>query len=324
MRKHVRSARIVFGRELCAPVRRFVQAGVARIARELEVTAPHLGACLHAWMCELSPTGHAADFFEQPRMFPTLLLPWWLARTIGTKHDNAFDRDLVYSSMNGYYFIRLVDNVMDGHAHGEGKLLPATAFFHTEFVQTYEQYFAREHSFWDLFRKAWIRTNEAAVRGGFTTEFGIEEFKAIAAAKLAAAQIPIAATAYHFGRPDLIPCWLDFCDQLAQWFQMMDDVFDWRCDLRSGQTSYFLSEAQRRRNRGEVVEAWVVREGFDWGMEYLQVGLRQLRAASRALGSDDLEVFLVRRGERLDCDRKTLGKGLSALRHAATVLELCS
>jgi hypothetical protein len=308
--------------ELSSQVYGFVKAAVERIAAELSVTAPYLGTRVHDWMRKVSPSGHTIAFFDQPRIFPLLSLPWWLGRVTEAECDEAFHRDLVYSSVNGYYFIRLLDNVMDGHSRGDERLLPAAAFFHTEFVRIYEQYFPLGHPFWGLFRKEWMRTNEAAVRGAFTRTFNNEDFNAITVAKLAAAKIPLGATAFRVGRPDVLPRWLGFCERLARWFQMMDDLFDWHRDLQLGQQSYFLSEAQRRKRTGESVEAWVIRAGFNWGIEHLRCGLSELRTASHELGSDDLECFLIRRGERLAQDREELGAGLTALREVATILEL--
>jgi hypothetical protein len=255
-------------------------------------------------------------------MFPTLLLPWWFARANGAQPDSGFHRDLVYSSINGYYFIRLVDNLMDGHSSIEDKLLPAAAFFHTEFTQTYTRYFAPSHPFWKFFRKVWFRTNEAAVRGSFTTNFGMSAFTNITVAKLAAAQIPLAATAYRAGRPGLMRRWLTFCDLLAAWFQMMDDLFDWHRDLRLGQPSYVLSESARLKGRSESVEAWMVRGGFALGMGRLRTRLDQLQRASNNLGSTDIREFLVRQSSQLARDKKQLAAGLETLCRAGAILGL--
>jgi hypothetical protein len=272
MRRHVSNRKEVSANKLPAPVRSFLDSAIARILAEFAETAPYLGIQASLWMRNLSPSGRAADYLDQPRIFPTLLLPWWMTRAACAAPDLAFHRDLVYSSVNGYYFIRLVDNLMDGHSSSELKLLPAAAFFHTEFVRVYQQYFSADHPFWQLFRKSWMRANDAAAQGANTAEFGSEEFSTITVAKVVAAEIPLTAAAYHMGKPELLPRWLDFCKRLAHWFQMMDDLFDWCRDLHSGQTSYLLSEARRLKNREESVEAWMLREGFDREMDRLQCG----------------------------------------------------
>jgi len=324
MRRRVSNHNEVSANKLPAPVRRFLDSSIARISAELMETAPYLGTQVSRWMDNLSPSGHPGDYFDQPRIFPTLLLPWWMTQANGTSPDLDFHRNLIYSSVNGYYFIRLVDNLMDGHSAGDLKLLPAAAFFHTEFTRVYQQYFPFDHPFWQVFRKTWMRANDAAAQGAATAEFGPEEFSEITVAKVVAAEIPLTAAAYHLGKPDVLPPWLEFCEQLAHWFQMMDDLFDWRRDLRSGQGSYLLSEARRRKDAEESVEAWMLREGVNWGMDQLQSGLRELRAQVRALHSDDAERFLLERGQRLELDRAELRAGLNALLQAARLLDLCS
>ena len=320
----VSSRKEVSANKLPAPVRGFLDNAITRILEEFAETAPYLGTGVSLWMRHLSPSGRARDYLDQPRIFPTLLLPWWMTQAGCALPDLAFHRDLVYSSVNGYYFIRLVDNLMDGHGSGELKLLPAAAFFHTEFMRVYQQYFSADHPFWQLFRKAWMRANDATAQGASTTEFGPEEFATITVAKVVAAEIPLIAAAYHMGKPDLLPSWLDFCKGLAHWFQMMDDLFDWRRDLQSGQTSFLLSEARCRKDAEESVEAWMLREGVDRGMDRLECGLRELKAQACALDSEDAERFLFERGERLAQDRAELDAGLNALLEAARILDLCS
>jgi hypothetical protein len=307
---------------LSAPVLEIVEYGISRLTRELDTSVPFLSARVTEWITSLSPTGRAAGYFDQPRAFPMLLLPTWLAQSLQTESDRDFHSDVVYSSINAYYFVRLIDNVMDSHGNGEIALLPAAGIFQAEFMRVYYQYFEPAHPFWDIFRLAWFRTNEAAVRGVSITHFTGDDFAQISAAKLTAAQIPIAATAYRANRPDVIPRWLNFCDCLAFSFQMMDDVFDWRRDLESHQGSYFLSEARRRKQKGESVEGWIVREGISWGLEELNRHWRKLYETSRQLESPELSRFLMQRGKQLERDRSELTTGLRELDRVARILEL--
>jgi len=117
-----------------------VEASCSRILAELECHAPFLGKKVSQWMAQLSPTGRAPDYFLQPRMFPYLRLPLWAMRSFTAEVDREFLADLVHSTINGYY-IRLLDNLMDGHGTIELKILPATAFFHGEFQATYHKLF---------------------------------------------------------------------------------------------------------------------------------------------------------------------------------------
>src|SRR5690348_3037394 len=97
-------------------VRQLVIHACARIENELVLSAPFLGELVCGWMSALSPTGKAADYFLQPGSFPLLYLPCWAARSFTVEPYAAFLSDVVYSTINGYYYIRLLDNLMDNHA----------------------------------------------------------------------------------------------------------------------------------------------------------------------------------------------------------------
>ena len=101
-----------------------VCSAVAAISQKLRgVCRPGIAQEIERWMSSLSPTDHPSGYFTQQAMFPMFLLPAWMATSSGG-WDGQFQSDLVYSTVNGYYFIRLLDNVMDGHFTVERELLP--------------------------------------------------------------------------------------------------------------------------------------------------------------------------------------------------------
>jgi hypothetical protein len=102
---------------------------------------------------------------------------------------------------------------------------------------------------------------------------------------------------------------------------MADDLFDWLRDLENKRPTYLLSEAHRRKQRDESVAAWVVRDGFDWGIAALQESLGQLKGLARELQSYDLEQYLVYRDSGLRAQQKQLLPGLRKLRRLADLLE---
>ena len=254
------------------------------------------------------------------RGFPSLLLPWWLGKTLEKKPDLRFHSDLVYSTVNGYYYVRLVDNVMDGHAADERELLPAAAFFHSRFQGVYQVYFAPDHAFWKFFTSAWLRSNESVIREVHFDRMDRETFGAVAAKKVCAAQIPLAAVCYRSERPDRLCPWVEFCDLLAHVMQMMDDVFDWHGDASRNITTYFLSQASERKRPEESVAAWVIREGFDWGLATVDGWLSELVGRSRDLGSSELRRYLVKRRTLLREDRRALLEGRRALRRSLAAI----
>ena len=271
-------------------------------------------------MKSLSATGDAPDYFVQPRMFPMLLLPWWMAESMGRKPDHGFHSDVVYSTLNGYYYIRLLDNLMDGHGTVELALLPAAALFHSEFLLTYQQYFEADHPFWPIFRSAWFSYSEAIACEAGVECFDETAFRRISVSKLCAARIPLAATSHFYQGADSMKPWLEFTTALAHWSQMLDDLFDWHRDLRDKKDSYVLSQARRHKREGETVESWIAREGFDWGISVLSRWLPELRRLAQPLRSAAVNRYLDLREEMLEEDSAKLGAGLKTLVEIAAAL----
>ena len=292
----------------------------ARIQAELTRHAPFLAEQVRGWMAQLSATGLAPDYFLQPRMFPLLRLPLWAARSFTADPDSEFLADVIYSTVNGYYYIRLLDNLMDDHGTIELKILPATAFFHTEFQATYQKYFEAAHPFWEVFRSAWFSASDAV-----THEFDLErirqaEFERITAAKLAGARIPLAAVGFRYGTGQGMQRWENFTLALARWSQMEDDLFDWHHDLRHGKTSYFLTEANRCKGF-DTVDGWVIREGFRQWIEILQRELSALRDLVPPLNSADVASYLDLRESMLEGQKTRISKAFQVLEAVASATE---
>ena len=280
-----------------------VVAAVARLEREMLHHAPAMASRAGSWMRQLSGTDRPADYFIQPDRFPMLRLPWWLEESAKGEPDPAFQADLVYSTVNGYYFIRLVDRVMDEHRPEDRQLLPLLGFFHTEFHSPYQAYFAEAHPFWEAFRSTWFESGEAAMKDADLEAVDRGTFVEISARKVCAAKIPIAAVCYRHGLTMVMDDWFELCDLLGCFEQFMDDLFDWQRDLSSGNATFFLTEARRGRAPGESVAAWVFRGGFEWGMDRLLEWLAELKAVTATLRCPELEGH-VRRRESLLLERR--------------------
>jgi hypothetical protein len=297
-----------------------VEDACTRIECQLKRYAPFLGVEVCAWMAQLSPTDKASDYFLQPRSFPYLRLPLWAARSFASSTDEGFLADVIYSTVNGYYHIRLLDNLMDGHGTVELKILPATAFFHTEFQATYQKYFSSDHPFWEIFRSAWFSGNEAVTREMDLTCIDAMDFEHITVAKLAAAKIPLAAVAFHSRADEQLRIWEDFATALARWSQMEDDLFDWHHDLSHGKTSHFLSQARRHKS-DETVEAWIIRRGFQRGIEDLQNELPGLRCRALRLQSSEVMHYLDIRETMLEEQKEKIGEAFRVLVDVASITQ---
>jgi hypothetical protein len=301
-----------------------IRAAAALSSLETKIRAvcdPQVAQSLLDWMNSLPRTGVAADFFTQRSMFPMLQLPEWMAETAGVGGDENFQAGLAYSTINGYYFIRLVDNVMDGHGVRDLGLLPMAAFFHAEFQGVYQRWFDWSHPFWSSFQSLWFASAGAVCRESLLDEMNLDEFRATAAHKLCAAKIPLIAVHEKCGKSTELPAWLDFAQRLAEWWQFLDDLADWHSDQARCRCTYFLSEAQIRRRSGESIHCWVAREGFQWGIDTLAEWMRRLRACSENLHSIAVTAFLDDSMDLVTVMSREILPGLEALRRLANAME---
>jgi hypothetical protein len=290
-----------------------ITAAFARMDDRLSGT-PYLRDRVALWLGRLSPSADPTDYFRQVRTVPILTLPRWVEEALGCGPDPAFQDDLVYSTILGYCHIRLLDDVMDGAEAGDLSLLPATGFFHAEFQGTYARWFGPEHPFWARFTALWFGAAEATVADADLGAITLSQFHEISARKVSPAKIPIVATCLHHGRPDALPAWLDLCDRLERIAQMTDDLFDWQEDLEQpGRTTYFLSEAERRRDAQQPVAAWILRTGFEWGVRTVHSWYHELRREAASLGSDGLTRHLTQQETALAERGAVLAPGYRAL-----------
>jgi hypothetical protein len=296
-----------------------ISQAVSRLNTDLALAAPFMAGQLSGWFEQLSGSRPPEDYFKHPLAFPSLLLPWWAETAITRPPDLAFQANLIYSTINGYYYIRLIDNLMDGHATIELKLLPALNFFHTQFQLAYQRYFAAGHPFWPHFTRIWFRSGEAAMQDAALTELDETRFTQVAAQKICAANIPLVAVCYRYDRPDLMPAWSSLVDLLGYWHQLHNDLFDWYRDHSRQNQTYFLSEAERRRQPGEPVAGWVAREGFDWAIQKLLAWLERLRQQAAQLGSEPLVAYLDTRETLLIEQKEKASAGLQSLARLAAI-----
>lgn len=258
--------------------------------------SPVLAEQTSRWLslrCDLS---RLEDYFIRPRSLPILALPWWLESTIHREVDIEFQADLMYSSISGYYFARMLDDVMDGHQIYRAAL-PVLGPFHTQFLTTYFKYFLHSDPFWQHFENSYMTGAEAAAVEATLEHLCEAEFAEVSARKTAAGVIPIAAVCFHYGRSDLLPSWEELFGLLARWHQMRDDLLDWSTDYKSDQRTWLLSEAERRRVDSESISGWMGREGLKWGQSIMECWINEAVTAATGLGSPDLVRYLKFRQE---------------------------
>lgn len=256
--------------------------------------SPVLAEQMANWLSLRCDVSHPEDYFIRPQSLPILALPWWLENTIRGEVDIEFQIDLMYSSISGYLFARILDDVMDGHELDRAAL-PALYPLNMQFLTTYFKYFEYSDPFWRELEKRLMITAEAAAVETRLNDIHEVEFKNISARKTAAGVIPMAAVCYRYRRPDLFPAWNELFTALARWHQMRDDLLDWSLDYTSTSNTWLLSEAKRRRAVGESVPEWMGREGFKRTRSIMEAWINGAIAIANGLGSPELQRYLALR-----------------------------
>lgn len=277
----------------------------SRLRSALERQAPWLASHVVQWI--------DLDRLRHPGFLPLFALPVWVERSLRGAADPELQASLSYSTLNGYCYARLMDDVMDDDLPEARLLLPAAALFHTEFQLVYQHFFPADHRFWLLFRDVWHGSQDAAAENAAAGSVKRSTFERVAARKLQAIRIPVAAVCYRCGREERLAGWSDVCDRLAAFHQFADDLSDWVADRREGRSTYLLGEADRRRRPDEDLAAWICREGLAWGKERLrEYGAAVVRGA-RALECPDLERYAAGRLAVLEHRVDELAAALRAL-----------
>ncbi len=264
------------------------------------------------WLAGLAGTESPVNYFGHPLAFPVLLLPWWLEETIQSP-DPAWQTDLAYSTINGYYYIRLIDNVMDNPAAVEAQLLPAVAFFYTEFQRVYQPYFPTDHPFWGTFTEVWLHAAAITLEDARLAAPTETQFEQIAAQKISAVKIPLAATAHRHGQIHRLEPWNRLVDRLGCWHQQLNDLLGWHTDFTRQTATWFLAEADRQRNDTESVIGWVARQGLDWAVNRLDSWMIELRQIAAELNSPGLQQYLDTRQAMLNKQVTAMQIGLREL-----------
>jgi hypothetical protein len=288
-----------------------IQGAFSRLDSNIAQPGEYYRSQLSSWVAGVYQTDRPEGAFLSPRSYPMLLMPYYAESSLTVPHDLSFQTDLVYSTVNGYYYIRLIDNLMDRHGKGDFSTLPILNFFHTEFQSPYQAYFSKDHHFWNEFRKFWYHAAEVTMLDARLSEIDHETFIRVCAQKTSAAKIPLAAVFYYHDSLTNLEAWLQFVDLLGCWHQAWNDFFDWVKDTRSGTRTYFLSEANRRKKKHEPVIDWVIREGFDWGAEQLGLWMEEMQLQAQSLECPELDGYLKERQRLFEIQKSEARSNLS-------------
>lgn len=288
----------------------------ARLVRRLRAVAPTLAGELVPWMeARAAKSLTPEKYFLHPLAIPLLLLlllPWWLDEALGGV-DAALHDELIYSSMSGYYVIRLIDDVMDRSDVAEARLLPAVCVLQAEFHVSYAALFPSDHPFWQSFFVDWARAHQAAVEETALTDIDEPTFVRVSAQKVSAGILPLRAVALRKGLAAIPTDWMKLFEALCVFHQRHNDLFDWKRDLGTGAHTWILSDGNRRKRADESMLAWMVREGFEHGLARLTADLDALDALAAATDSASLMGYLSMRRALLRAAADDARAGLAAV-----------
>jgi hypothetical protein len=300
-------------------LQKLVSEAILQIRRELMQLAPKSSLAMDAWICKQS-SGPPEDCFRGLKAH-FLLIPWFLEIHIRGNVDDEFQRHLTYSSINGYYFVRMLDNISDDHSPQDLPLLPMVAFFHSKFQSVYSRWFAPNNPFWECFDSLWIGMADATVRSALIQSVSEDDFVATSAEKIAAVKIPVAAVCFHYQRPDLLGPWMEFYSRFACAHEMLDDLCDWHEDLNERRATLLLSHASQRKKPEESIESYLVTEGWEWGYKRMQSWMAEARGLAHGLGSDRLERFVQYRLDLAGKFWQSIAASIEQLKSLVHVLE---
>ena len=285
------------------------------LAQQMPLSNSHISD----WLKYLAGTEDPADYYRQVPISPMFWFPWFLETALSPTPNPTLQKDLIDSTVNGYYYIRLIDNLTDHHATIEQEILPALGIFHTRFHRPYQKYFSHSHPFWEFFSTTWFHSADVTIIDTKSVEQDLTHFMEIAAHKICAIKIPLAAVAYYYDTPELIQPWAQLVDNFGRWHQMYSDLFHWHEDMSQGVTTYFLSEAQKQKSTNESSADWILREGFQWGLDVLDNWMADVQGLASQLDNKDLARYLT---YRQASTRSSGQEVLAALQSASKISSL--
>lgn len=207
--------------------------------------------------------------FKTENIFPFFLVPYWLEQVIHKPIDDSLQEDLICSWFYMFFYIIMVDDIMDQDQVPVLELSPALHIFHTWMQISYQRHFHAEHPFWTFFRTVWFKTAAVTTYDAYLEDITKDDFINISSQKAYFAGIPIGAVCYKYNRLDLLKPWTDFIYAFGQWNQMFNDLMSWKRDYENGAITYVLCEGKRQKKEDETVYNWMMREGFGWGLMFL-------------------------------------------------------
>ena len=92
-------------------LRQILQQAADRFYANLNSALPRTAPLIAARLKRVPAGARTVEVCLATQSFPAFSMPWWITPPEARGHDPEFQQDLCYSTLNGYYFVRLIDNV---------------------------------------------------------------------------------------------------------------------------------------------------------------------------------------------------------------------
>ncbi len=194
-------------------------------------------------LAERAAVSNLAQALLSAQAFPSLPLVWWTARLVGLDDESVIE-DLTYGALMGYLFIRIQDDVLDGHTRSENLLVGNAA--QERFQEVYRRHLPSDHPFWSVWlgclvefsaATAWEIQSHRNRRTAFTTP-DLDRL----GEKFLPAAAPPAAVAFLGGRDDLVRPLRELVITLGSGLQLVNDHRGIRHDFEIGNYTAVISD----------------------------------------------------------------------------------
>lgn len=277
--------------------------------------APSLRALVRPWLRMHGARIHHAGFV------PIFELPRWAQISVRGSVDADRDAELTYSTLCGYLFIRLIDDIVDDQNESARLGALALGVFDYEFLRAYRSFFSDDHAFWQQFEQHWRWSLDMTAEDVAADVTNREQFKQVAAGKLGAVRIPVTAACLLADRNDAVDAWLTLCDAVSRLYQFADDITDWQADLAAGRNSWLLSEADSQRACNESISAWMLRSGYTWSFARLDEWTAEAVAAANTVESAEAREHVTSFRDAMHRKLRELEPALAKLADLASALD---
>jgi len=217
-----------------------------RVDEDLTALPGPLGSLWHQYATTLAHRAAVEDLskaLQRPEAFPSLPLLWWTASLVGFEDEQALD-ELSYGTLMGYLFIRIQDDVLDGHTKSENLLVANAA--QERFQEVFRRHFGTKHRFWDIWL-SWLVDFSAATaweiqehrnrRQTFTTP-DLDRL----GEKFLPAAAPPAALAFTAGRDELVRPIRELVTTLGSGLQLINDHRGIRHDFETNNYTAVITD----------------------------------------------------------------------------------